>query len=279
MKTCVILASYIPHGDKLPMGEEVLRHIKKALPQSDLIVGVNPSGMHGAWLETVKQYTDMYEVTPRKLLAFSEVSAYQSALRMYKQNLKEYDLVWFLHTLGSTSHYDNIRHEYFDRLLTDMPEVLKIMDYPELGAYVACMSPTPGINKEGHIPYDDMVNRFYNSDKFKYKPFRYITRGAMFVLKGHVLNEILLNTTDELVNGTLWVYETQKEWSDKFFFENYFLDFVSKLGYVIFPSKLDNAFPELWLDDLRIHYIDNLEKWLKSNDLNTDIIGKMKCTT
>lgn len=277
MKTCVLLASYIPHGDKLPMGEEVLRHIKTALPQSDLIVGINPSGMHGAWIELVKQYTDMYEVTPRRLLAFSEVSAYQTALRMYKQNLKDYDLVWFLHTLGSTSHYDSIRHEYFHRLLTDMSEVLRIMNYPEIGAYASCLSPTPALNATEPVWHDKIVDRFHKEGHFKYEPFRYITRGAMYVLKGQVLNEILLNTTDELVNETLWVYKDQMEWSDKFFFENYFLDFVSKSGYILFPSSIDNAFPELWLDDLKLHYLDNLEKWLKANGLNTNIIGKMKC--
>ena len=97
-KFAVILASHIPSLDKLWVGEEILSKIKNDLPNADIFVGINPSNCTNSWVELVKKYTNNFKITNVDLAVGSDASAYQTALSLYKESNKDYDLVWFLHT-------------------------------------------------------------------------------------------------------------------------------------------------------------------------------------
>jgi hypothetical protein len=116
MKGCVVFASYIPTKDKIYIGKEFLDKFIESFTKYDIYVGINDSC--DEWIKTLEDYSKIlnikYEITPKELLIDSDVSAFQSALRLLKKTNKKYDVYWFGHTKGVTSGSHNFRKEVFD---------------------------------------------------------------------------------------------------------------------------------------------------------------------
>ena len=264
LKTCVLIATHIPNIDKMYVGESLLQRIKLNLPAADLIVGINPSDVQNEWISIVKQYTDLWELTPQHLVINSDASAYQTALRIYNKNLKNYDFVWFLHTLGTSTGYDDIRELHLKNLLDDKDNFIFAKDHRYIGGYCSWLSPAPYLYMD--TIYDTVINRF---GQFNYTNFRYLAGGTMYVLKGSVLNKILLNVNDSLLNELLWVHSIDT--GDKFFFERDFITAVYKSGYVLIPICYTNAY-QWQVENIKDFYKQNLNNWLIVNNLEKDIL-------
>lgn len=266
-KFCVIIASHIPSYDKIYIGEDLLTRVKLKIPDADIIVGINPSTIQDDWIKVVKKYTDLYDITPDHLVVPSDASAYQTGLRLYKENKKTYDAVWFLHTQGTRSELHWQRELNYTNLLGSIEHILNTLSFPSIGAFASCLAPGPWIDDVYPCNADKITDRFNKYDKFKYTNFRYLTLGAMYVVKGKILDQILEYTTDELLNGPLWVYEnTDKTRGDRWFFERDFITFVYKLGYIVLTASLNNQYQipmsVTWFD----YYKEKVHDWILTNN-------------
>ncbi len=223
MKTCVIIASHIPTIDKLNIGEDILIRVKKFLPQSDIFVGVNPSNCTDEWINVIKKYTPHYEVTPNHLIIKSDSSAYQTALRLYKDNISEYDLVWFLHTQGTKSGLHSVRNTHLNTLLDEMGVVLNTFNDKSIGAYGHTITPLPNYDKLHD--WDFMLDRFGVTRVNR--PIRCFLSGTMYVIRGHILNHFITNCNDDFFDKILYnSFSEDHTVGDIWFFERDFIHIV-----------------------------------------------------
>lgn len=121
MKKAVIFASYIPTPDKIYIGTEFLDYFKEFYSDYDLYVGVNPSCTE--WIQILNERGIKYKVTESDKVVNSDVSSYQSALKLLKDSNEKYDLYTFAHTKGVTSHAHTFRKEVFDNFLGKKNEI------------------------------------------------------------------------------------------------------------------------------------------------------------
>lgn len=227
-KFAVILASHIPSSDKIWIGEDILKKIKEFLPEADIFVGINPSSCMDEWVNIIKNYTDKYEVTPNELVINSDASAYQSALRLYKKNNKNYDLVWFLHTQGTKSSRHEVRESHLKTLLNEYDKVIDLFETDKmLGAYGNTITPLPWC-WSNYVPGNGTESDFYLKRfglEFVNDPIRCFLVGTMFVIKGDVLNNFIFKCNDSFFNEVLHNPHTNGQ-GDPWFFERDFIHIV-----------------------------------------------------
>jgi len=134
MKKALIFASYIPSKDKVYIGLEFLDFFKEFYHDYDLYVGVNPSCQE--WIDVLENNQIKYDITPEHLIVKSDVSAYQTALKLLKKSNQKYDLYTFAHTKGVTSNAHTFRREVFERFLGKKIQIEKLFENnQEIGLY------------------------------------------------------------------------------------------------------------------------------------------------
>lgn len=262
----VIFASHIPSIDKIWVGEEILNKIKESLPNDDIFVGINPSVCTEEWINIVKKYTNNYEITPDNLIINSDASSYQTALKLYKKNIKEYDLVWFLHTQGTKSGLHNIRNAHLNTLLTEKNNIIEIFkNNNEIGAYGTTLTPLP--NCWADSDWDLYLERF--GIKFKNRPIRCFLSGTMFVMRGNILNYFLNNCNKNFFDKVLNNPHTNGV-GDPWFFERDFIHIVDAFNDYIIEAKYVINNYNINLNGLndRVHYDKLLNEWKIKNKFN-----------
>jgi hypothetical protein len=221
-KFAVILASHIPSIDKIWIGEDILKKIKEQLVNVDIFVGINESDCTKEWIDVVKKYTNFYEVTPQELTINSDASSYQTALRLYKKHLKNYDFVWFLHTQGTKSGRHEVRESHLKTLLYEKNYALKLFNEdPMLGAYGHSLTPLPNCWVDSE--WDLYLQRF--GLKFINRPIRCFFVGTMFIIKGSVLNNFIEKCDKSFFDEILHNPHTKGK-GDPWFFERDFIHIV-----------------------------------------------------
>lgn len=264
-KFAVIFASHIPSVDKIWIGEDVFKKIKQFLPEADIFVGINPSTCLSEWLDVVKKYTDYYEITPNNLIINSDASSYQSALRIYKKNIKGYDLVWFLHTQATKSGRHNVRENHLNTLLTEKEKVLEVFKNTEIGGYGLSLTPLP--NCEVDSDGDFCLKRF--NANFLNKPIRCFFVGTMFIIRGFVLNNFINNCNQSFFDEILHNPHTNGL-GDPWFFERDFIHIVDAYNdLILWPKTVINNYGTntKGLSDLE-HYKKLLNDWKIKNKFN-----------
>src|SRR5579864_8601042 len=110
----VVFSVHVPSLDRMSVLQDWLDHLlQHSFGDCDLFIGINASNVtHQVQQILDTQYRGKfkrleYAVTPEALVVDSDVSGYQTALRLLTNHLKtlpigtRYNLVWFGHTKGS----------------------------------------------------------------------------------------------------------------------------------------------------------------------------------
>jgi hypothetical protein len=259
MKKLVIFASHIPSDREIHIGEDILKKIKTYLGEDvDIFAGVNPSPSLDKWLTVLKKYTDNIEVTPSELVINSDASAYQSALRLYNNNINDYDLVWFLHTQGTQSKNDKARERHLDTLLYNQSDVINIFNDNTIGVYGHSLVPLPNYNTPHE--WDFMLDRF--GVKRKNRPIRCFFSGTMYVMRGHILNDFLGKCNDDFLNSLLYNSFGGSDIGDKWFFERDFIHIVDSYhDYTLKPRHITDWHNSPPMDDNE--YLRLINTWKK----------------
>jgi hypothetical protein len=266
-KFAVILASHIPSVDKLWVGEDILKKVKEFLPKADIFVGINPSNCVEEWINIIKKYTDKYEITPNDLTISSDASAYQTALKIYKENnAKDYDLVWFLHTQGTKSNRHEVRENHLKSLLYENNNVIEIFKEDNLlGGYGRTITPLPNcwVNSE----WDYYLSRF--GVEFINRPIRCFLVGTMFIIRGNILDNFIYKCNDSFFNEILHNPHTNGL-GDPWFFERDFIHIVDGFTnhYIKGEYVINNyGIPLNGMNDSE-HFEKLLSDWKIKNNLN-----------
>lgn len=257
MKKLVIFASHIPSDDEIHVGESILKDVKKYLGNNtDIFAGVNPSNSLDNWLSVLKNYTENIEITPPELIIGSDASAYQSALRLYRKNITDYDLVWFLHTQGTKSKNHEARKRHLDTLLySDITDIFKDQS---VGAYGHSLVPLPNYKKPHE--WDFMLDRF--GVPRKNKPIRCFFSGTMYIIRGEILNYFLKNCNDDFFNNLLYNSFGDVNIGDKWFFERDFIHIVDSYhDYILKPRHITDFHNKPPMD--YNNYLTLIEEWKK----------------
>jgi hypothetical protein len=265
-KFAVIFASHIPSIDKIWIGEDILKKIKLYLPEADIFVGINPSNCINEWVEVIEKYTKHYEITPNEFVINSDASSYQSALRIYKNHMKNYDLVWFLHTQATKSGRHDVRENHLKTLLIEKDEVLQVFKNNEIGAYGHSLTPLP--NCEIDSEWDFYLKRFNN--EFSNRPIRCFFVGTMFIIRGYILNNFINHCDkDEFFNKILHNPHTNGL-GDPWFFERDFIHIVDAYNdFILWPKNVINNYGINTKNMSDFKYYENLlTKWKIKNNFN-----------
>jgi len=263
----VIIASHIPSVNDIWVGKEILEQIRVNLPNSEIFVGINPSPVQEEWINVVKEYTSNYNVTPNHLVINSDASAYQTALKMYKnKGHKDYDLVWFLHTQGTKSGRHDVRRSHLKTLLDDHLEIVDLFKRDKLlGAYGNSLSPLPSC--WGDSEWDFYLGRF--GLEFVNRPIRCFLVGTMYVIRGYILNNFIFKCNDSFFNEILHNPHTNGS-GDPWFFERDFIHIVDGFTNHYIKSKYTINNYNIPLNGLtdNEHYEKLLNNWRVKNNMN-----------
>lgn len=191
MKKAVIFASYIPTKDTLYIGEEFLDFFEKNYSDYDLYIGVNPSC--DEWVNLLKVKGLNYKITPDEYVVKSDVSAYQSALKLLKDSGKEYDLYIFAHTKGVTSQAHTFRAQVFETFLGKNKEIESLFEKnPEIGLFSPWFA---WCSTKGSI--QNSLDVLLGESKCKNTDF--MVNYTFYAIKGFVINDFIKN-----VNPVFW---------------------------------------------------------------------------
>jgi len=265
-KYAVIMASHIPYIDSLWVGEEILNKIKQQIPEADIFVGINPSNCVEEWVDVVKKYSLNYEITPKNLVISSDASAYQTALKIYKnKGQKEYDLVLFLHTQGTKSGRHDVRKSHLNTLLENFNDLVELFNKDKkLGAYGNTITPLPNCWVDSE--WDFYLKRF--GLEFINRPIRCFLVGTMFAIKGDILNNFIFKCNDSFFNEILHNPHTNGI-GDPWFFERDFIHIVDGFTnhYIKGKNVINNyGIPLNGLTDSE-HFENLLNNWVIKNNI------------
>lgn len=223
-KTALLFASYLPHQDRLYIGDQFFKAFKDKFSDADFYIGINP-GTVPEWEQHINEYQKDLNITyghvERDLYSKSDAGAYQLALKLMKESGIHYENIWFAHTKGG--HYNDIgraeqryfmienffnRREHFESLLHSDEKN---------GVYgpviTVTMTPYPG-NKCA----DNFLDVYYD---FPYHSSDLCYLYTFYLMKGHIVHEFIENCSDNF-------------WEDKkniYFFEDPFPHIATKMGY------------------------------------------------
>lgn len=266
-KYAVIMASHIPSTDKMWVGEDILKKIKTFLPEADIFVGINPSNCVEEWIKIVKKYTTNYEITPGHLTINWDGSAYQTALRMFKnEGQKNYDLVWFLHTQGTKSGRHDVRESHLKTLLNEHDDIINLFNSDiNLGGYGNTITPLPWCWDE-EADADFYLKRF--GLEFINRPIKCFLVGTMFVIRGSILNNFIFKCNDSFFNEILHNPHTKGQ-GDPWFFERDFIHIVD--GFTNHYIKGKNVINNYGISLKGLSDVEHFEKLLSDWKIKNNV--------
>lgn len=216
MRPGIILASYPVSQHALDLGRRFIRIYETHFPDAVIYIGINSAPLMNEWAEIFQESSleIYYDITPKNLELCSDASAYQTALRLYKDKSINHDLVWFNH-FKSVTHRETygIADREIDELLLCRSQVEDVFANPLIGFYA---------NKGWRYGHDmpDQVSKYY---EFTYPHFRIQPLFTFFVVRGIALQNLVQNGDISLLNEPL---------PDRYFMENNALQLICRQGYL-----------------------------------------------
>ncbi len=108
--------------------------------------------------------------------------------------------------------------------------------------------------------------------KLPYSPFQWLTIGAMYIIKGKILNNFLKLANNEFLEQPLTTYWQSQEWlrnhhtnGDPWFLERDFIQIVPRQGFIML---YDTTFDRYSKGSGSQFYIGQLKKWILDNKLD-----------
>lgn len=219
MKTCVIYAAYIPDSTRLNVVREFFSIFKNHFSDVDFYIGINPGSVPNL-PDVIKEYelnTTICHV-PESRYTKTDASAYQEALKVLKDDNKQYDIYWFGHTKGGVNAREGERTLYLNEFFSKRKEIEEMFKkYPKLGSYGLRGNYMSAASKKWDV---------YNVDcgipicgNVKIPPFNYTHVNwsyveTMYTLKGEPVEAFIKQSPLEFFNTKLdpWYFETVMPW-------------------------------------------------------------------
>jgi hypothetical protein len=212
----ILLASFPNTENSLAIGARFLDFYTRNFPTATVYVGINPAPLQDRWIDMLKASSleIFYAITPEELSLNSDASAYQTALKLVKEQNKEHDLLWFTHfksvTNTDTKHLAN---DLASDLLSNPAYIEDVFKDPSIGLY--------GIN--GWTYNQEVADYISPYFSFPYTNLGVQVLWTFFVLRADPVMHFLNNCSDNFFNTRL---------PHRYFFENDFYQVVFRQGYL-----------------------------------------------
>lgn len=230
MKNCIVFASYIPNKSDLYIGAQFLNYFKDNFKDYDIFIGVNPSC--DEWIGLIDEFKSELNIEYKKvdgnLVVDSDASAFQTALGLLKKSGKQYDVVWFVHTKGVTSHCHGFRDAMFDVFLSKRGEIESTFNQDNtLGGYY----PFTGLCSS-HTYISDYADKILKTETTKIGPM--VSLYTFYVIKGEVIKLFMENHIDGFFEKNL----IKDLGHDRYFFESIFPTIPLKFNYKVYKNPM-----------------------------------------
>lgn len=235
-KKAIIMATFVPSKYHIWVGVDIFNKIFEHFRDYDLYIGDNNSCVE--WIEILEAYKNVfnlkYSITPQDKIIDSDASAFQTALALYKEESRNHDLVWFIHTKGVTSDSHAFRKELFNVFFKQKEEIETIMDnHIQLGLFSPYM-----YQIKGHDNYiENNLRCILKGDKFKDNiNTNWSCFYAWYVMKGSILKEFLIDVDESFFQENLLTLGLEQKF-DRYFFERDFPAIIEKYGFKFYEDK------------------------------------------
>ena len=217
----IVFASFVPHTQGMLIIEEMFNIYRQYFADCDIYVGINgnPCPEYLTYLDNLKSELNIiYAITPKDLEIPSDVSAYQTALKLLRDSKKEYNYIWFGHTKGMTNNTSHWRKQFVTDFFPKRPEITNNLEASQAGSYSLYLT-----KYKGKTSFDDRLSDYFNFSKPYFYTYLYLF--TFYVLKGKYLHQFLNNCTESFYTTKL-----TNNGSDIYFFERDFPHIVWRLG-------------------------------------------------
>jgi hypothetical protein len=218
-RDAVVFSSYVPNGAALAIATEYLSVLERCFADCDVYVGIN-SGSITEWerlLRASPLRVRVGTVEPR-LAVDSDVSGFQKALELMRDEGRTYDLVWFGHTKGATRDEPALRRQIIGDFFMRRERISRLFRHPRVGAFGHDATAADLAAADTHM---DAVFPF---------PYRSIGTFYLFtfyVLRGSIVKTFLDGCSEDFFTKNL----VSDLGFDRYFFERDFGRLCDRFGY------------------------------------------------
>lgn len=215
-KDAVIFAGWFPDLERSSL---YIDDMKKVFPHEDIYFGINPAGTNFHKTLPLIGYDQVAEVSDERVVT-SDASAFQAALKLFKDANTAYDTVHFIHTKGMSykdhnawmSSYESYFRGYFRQLAAVRNN---FATEPTIGgvSYVGRKEP---MNGSGYSTALDKYAEFPTTE----------VENIMSLLTFYSMRGTLLQTFVNNVNDSFFTDKL-----DRYFFETSFPLIVDRMGW------------------------------------------------
>ena len=181
----------------------------------DIYVGINgnPCPEYISYLqEQQKIFNLKYVIVPKELEVHTDVSAYQAALKLVKEDRKEYGYVWFAHTKGITNESESSQHRrrvLLNEFISERSKITNLLQASNAGTYSLYLAKYAG-KKE----FDDILLQYFKFNKPYFYTYLYLY--TFYVIKGKYLHNFLNNCattffTNNLIKNGADIYMFERD--------------------------------------------------------------------
>lgn len=226
MKKCLVFSAYVPEN-LLSRGLDYLNLIMKYFKDDDIYIGLNYQTCD-KFIDQLKKYKNItFGRCYSYLSTNSDNSGYQKALELLKQSNKQYDYVYMSHTKSIThicDYYSGIKY-IEDEFYKKINEIENIFKNEKIG----------GWSFYGDVRLDleqpnTVLDQYYN---FEFKSIQVCYWLTSYVIRGSIIDNFIKNCDISFFN---------KQYINRYFYESYFPDIISKSGFIpYFENHYNNA--------------------------------------
>jgi hypothetical protein len=248
MKNSVIYGAWL-NDDRL---NDVYLRTLAPLNDCDFYVGFNHSTSKKFISDCLSRLPIVaHKICPAELEVNSDASAYQAALKCYKESKKEeYKNVYFIHNKGASHPHPNYINDYMVAFINHRAEIERMLE--TYGGYCLYGSICSSISTE----WNDLIK---NMATFQYqKPLDVIWWCTVYAMQAKVVDNFILNVKDEFFKTKL----------NRYFFEASFPLIVDKQGLLRYTKKFW-ADPEKYTPEL---FKKKLNEYIDANKISHIII-------
>ena len=222
MNHVALFSSYIPEKS-LALGSMWLGILRKHFSNDQVYIGDNFQSCD-AWKSTLDFAKFPYRKVPEKFHIDSDVSGFMEALKQLKESKDKFDLVWFLHTKGS-SRDANYALPFFNHFSTNLFDKKKDIERAfKNNPTVGLIGNNLVINRyQVHNDNSMRMEEFY---PFKCKPIGYFVMHTFYVMRGDVVHEFIHNCDPRFFEKNLVIELGYDRW----FFEANFCAISDRMG-------------------------------------------------
>jgi len=195
----LVFASYVPNHAGMKIIHEMFDVYMQYFADCDIYVGINgnPCPEYIEYLDSLKDKLNItYSITPKKLEINSDVSAYQTALKLLKESEKTYEYIWFGHTKGMTNNTSEWRKIFIKEFFIKRNYITDLLNNSNAGTYSLYLAKYRGVNQ-----FKDILEQYYKFDKPYFYTYLYLF--TFYVIKGKYLHPFLNNCTNNFYDTNL----------------------------------------------------------------------------